>query len=83
MKIQFCTNGDFNGYPNIVAEFDVAEAPTDEQCRAIEADVSAAMDAWEEENDDFAEFDGWQVCHDACEKHLKLIDNPVVRTIYI
>ena len=83
MKIQFCVNGDLNGYPNVVAEFDVAEVPTDEQCKAVEEEIEAAMNAWEEENDDFEEFDTYQVCRDACEKHLKLIDNPTVHTFYI
>ena len=84
MRIQFCYNGDFNGHPNVIATFDVAEAPTDEQCKAIEDEIYKAMDKWEEENDgDYEEFDYWQVCHDVCEKHLKLVNNAVVKTFYL
>lgn len=84
MRIQFCYNGDFNGHPNVIATFDVAEMPTDEQCKAIEAEINDVMDDWAEENDDdFEEFDYWEVCHNVCKKHLKLIDNPVVKTIYL
>ena len=42
------------------------------------------MDKWAEENDDdFAEFDFWQVCYDTAIKHIHIINNPVVKTFYI
>ena len=84
MKVQFCFNGNFNRYTNIVAKFDVAEAPTEEQCKAIENDIYAAMEDWEEEyGDDFEDFDFWFVCRKAVYEHLKTVNNPVVKTFYI
>lgn len=84
MKIQFCTNNYFNGYPDVVAEFDVAEEPTKEQCKAIDNEIFEAMDRWDEENDgDFSEFDYWGVCYEAARKHLKIVENRVVRTFYL
>lgn len=79
MKIQFC----HNATEELIAEFDVSEVPTKEQCEAIEDEIYEAMNKWEEENGDFEEFDFWQVCHDAVIKHVHLIRNPVVKTFYI
>lgn len=83
MKIKFCFNGNVNGGMDIVAEFDVAEAPTEEQCKAIEDYIVDAMNNWEDDNDDFAEFDYWGVCFEAARQNLKLVQNPVVKTFYL
>ena len=83
MRIQFCCNGNFNGSPNVIAEFNVAEIPTEEECRAIKDEIFDAMDSWEKDNDDFSELDMYDVCYNACKKHLKLIESPVVKTFYI
>lgn len=84
MKVQFSFDGNPNGYADIVAEFNVAEVPTEEQCKAVENDIYAAMEDWEEEyGDDFEDFDFWFVCHKAAREHLKLVDSPVVHTFYI
>lgn len=83
MRIQFCFNGDFDGHPNTVAEFDVAEVPTDEECKAIEDEIYNAMDKWEETGECFTEFDYWQVCHDAVIQYVHIVQNPVVKTFYI
>lgn len=79
MKIQFY----HNATEELIAEFDVSEVPTKEQCEAIEDEIYEAMNKWEEENGDFEEFDFWQVCHDAVIKHVHLLRNPVVKTFYI
>lgn len=84
MKVQFCCSGNSNGYADIIAEFDVAEVPTEDQCKAIEGDIHAAMVDWEEENgDDFEEFDFWFICRRAVQEHLKLVENKVVKTFYL
>lgn len=85
MKIQFCRelfDPRFND--DVIATFDVAEEPTDEQCKAIEDEIFEAIDKWYEENDgDMSEFDYWGVCFEAARKHLKIVDNPVVHTFYL
>lgn len=85
MKIQFCYNCVDPRYGNdVIANFDVAEMPTDEQCKAIEDEICDAMDKWDEENDgDFAEFDYLDVCYEAARKHLKIVENRVVKTFYL
>lgn len=80
MRIQFC----HNATEDFVAEFEVREVPTKEECEAIENEIYEAMDKWAEENDDdFEEFDFWKVCYDAAIKHIHIINNPVVKTFYI
>ena len=79
MRIQFC----HNVTEEFVAEFEVTEVPTKEEYEAIENEIYEAIDRWEKENGDFAEFDFWQVCHDAAIKHIHIIKNPVVATFYI
>ena len=84
MKIQFCFNVNCNGGNDIIAEFDVAEVPTEEQCEAVEEYINDEMNKWDEENDgDFAEFDYWWVCREAARKNLELEANPVVKTFYL
>lgn len=84
MKIQFCTNNYFNGYPDVVAEFDVVEEPMEWQCKAIENYIFETTEKWDEENDgDFSEFDYWGVCFEAAKKYLKLVENKVVKTFYL
>lgn len=84
MKIQFCFNGNFNGGMDIVAEFDVAEIPTEEQCRAIDNYILEEFNKWEDECDgDFEGFDYWGLCFEAARQHLKLVENPVVKTFYL
>ena len=80
MKIQFCNIGNFL---NTIAEFDVAQIPTEEQCNAIEDYIFAVMDNWEEEYGDFSEFDYWKVCYDAVVKNLEIVENPVIKTFYV
>ena len=80
MRIQFC----HNATEDFVAEFEVREVPTKEECEAIENESYEAMDKWAEENDDdFEEFDFWKACYDAAIKHIHIINNPVVKTFYI
>ena len=79
MRIQFC----HNATEDFIAEFEVTEAPTEEDCESIKNEIYEAMDKWEEENGDFAEFDFWQVCHDVAIKHIHISDSPVVVTFYI
>ena len=79
MRIQFSPRYS----EEIIADFDVAEEPTDEQCKKVEDEIYDAMNEWAQNDEDLDEFDYWEACHDACEKHLKLVDNPVVKTIYL
>lgn len=80
MRIQFC----HNATEDFIAEFEVTEVPTKEECEAIENEIYEAMDKWAEENDDdFAEFDFWKVCYDAVIKYIHIINNPVIKTFYI
>ena len=85
MKKQFCRelfDPRFND--DVIAEFDVAEEPTREQCGAIGDEIFEAVDNWYEENNgDMSEFDYWGVCFEAVKKHLKIVDNPVVKTFYL
>lgn len=79
MRIQFY----HNATEEAIAEFDVKEVPTKEECEAIENEIYEAMDKWEEEHGDFEDFDFWKVCYDTTIKHLHLVRNPVVKTFYI
>lgn len=79
MRIQFY----HNATEEFIAEFDVKEVPTKEECEAIENEIYEAMDKWEEEHGDFEDFDFWKVCYDATIKHLHLVNNPVIKTFYI
>lgn len=84
MKIQFCKECiDPMWSGSLYAEFDVAEAPTEEQCEAIEDEIFAAMSEYELENGDYEGFDYWGVCFEVVRKHLKIVDNPVVHTFYL
>lgn len=85
MKIQFCYNCVDPRFGNdVIAEFDVTEVPTEEQCKAIEDEIFDVVDKWSEENDDdFSEFDYWGVCYEAARKHLKIVENRVVKTFYV
>ena len=82
MKIQFTKLNVANS--EVVAEFDVATEPTEQQCEAIEDYINDEMSKWDEEHDgDFAEFDYWWVCREAARKNLELVNNPVVHTFYL
>jgi hypothetical protein len=79
MRVQFCTGGPYD----VIAEFDVTEMPTEEQCKIIEDEIYEAMEKWEEETGDIDGFDYWGVCYAAVKKHLKIVDNQVVKTFYL
>lgn len=79
MRIQFC----HNCTEKFIAEFEVADMPNQEQCEAIEDEIYKAMGAWEAEHGDFEEFDFYECCHDALQKHILICINPVVKTFYI
>ena len=84
MKVQFCFNGYIPGGIDTICEFDVAKEPTEEQCQAVEDYIANVMNNWAEENeDDFAEFDYWDVCYEAAKAHLDLVLNPTVKTFYL
>ena len=84
MKVQFCFNGYIPGGIDTIAEFDVATEPTNEQCEAVEQHIRETIDIWSEEHDDdFSEFDYWDVCYEAAKEHLDLVLNPVVKTFYL
>lgn len=80
MKIQFIKP---YSYDDVIAEFEVADEPTNEQCKAIEDEVFEVMDNWYEEFGDDTYFDYWGVCFEAARKHLKIVDNPVIHTFYL
>jgi hypothetical protein len=79
MRIQFCHS---NGQ-DIIAEFEVYETPTKEQCEAIEDEIYKKMDEWEATYGDLEEFPYWSCCYEAARKHIYIKPNPVVKTIYI
>lgn len=82
MKIQFEKLTPYNN--DIVAEFDVAEEPTEEQRKAIQEEIFEAIEKWDEENDgDFSEFDYWGVCYEAVRKNVRVVENRVVKTFYL
>ena len=55
MKIQFEKLTLYDS--DIIAEFDVAEEPTEEQYKAIEDEIFKVIDKWDEENDaDFVHY---------------------------
>ena len=84
MKVQFCNSLIDPVLGNdVVAEFDVAEEPTKEQCEAVQEYIDGKIDEWYEENFDFSEFDYWAVCYEATKRNLKLVDNKVVKTFYL
>lgn len=85
MKIQFVRQGYLmcEDLMDIIAEFDVVKPPTPEEIAAINDDIEAALDAWEEEFDDFCDFDYRKTVYDACVKHIELVENPIVHTFYI
>lgn len=80
MCIQFL----HNATGEIIAKFDVKRIPTQEQCEAIQNEISQAVEKWGNENDDdYADFDFYKVCHEAADKHVLLVKNPVLQTFYI
>jgi hypothetical protein len=79
MRIQFC----HNCTEDFVAEFEVASKPTEFQVDAIYNEIYKAMDEWEEEYGDFVDFDWWDCCYNALNKHIPIVSNPVVKTFYI
>ena len=79
MKVQFCINNYFEKCAELVAEFDVSEAPTGEQVAAIYDHIKAAMDNYDGEDC----FDYEQACFDAAYEHLNILEKPVVYTFYI
>jgi hypothetical protein len=85
MKVQFCYNLVDPVFGNdVIADFDVAEEPTEEQCKAVQEYIDSKVDEWHEENDgDFSEFDYYEVCFEAASRNLKLVDNVVVKTFYL
>jgi hypothetical protein len=68
---------------SLFAEFDVAEAPTEEKCKAIEDEIFEAMGEYELEHGDYEGFDWWGVCFKVASKYLKVVQNPVVKTFYL
>lgn len=80
MRIQFVFGYDMEN----TIDIDVVEAPTEKQAQAIEDEIYNIMGAWEEENgDDFYDFDYYMCCYEAVEKHIKIAENRIVKTIYI
>lgn len=79
MRIQFVLGTDMEN----TVDIEVAEVPTEEQAKAIEDEIFNAMDKWEEENGDFAEFDYYMCCFEAVQKHIHTAENRIVQTIYI
>ena len=67
----------------VIAEFDIETLPTEEQSKAIEDEVITAMEEYESENGYIDEFDWWGSCYTALKKHVKIIENPVVKTFYL
>lgn len=80
MRIQFVINNDQS---NVVADFDVERIPTPEEVKGITSQIQDEMDEYEAQYGDFEDFDYYSACSCAVQKHLKVIHNPVVRTIYI
>lgn len=79
MRIQFCRK--YSEEP--VAEFEVATAPTREQCEDIEDDLYAMIGEWEDEHDnDIDNYAFWECCYNALSKHIPIVENPVVKTFY-
>ena len=79
MRIQFCRKYS----EEIAAEFEVATAPTREQCEDIEDDLYAMVGEWEDEhNADIDDYDFWECCYNALNKHIPIVENPVVKTFY-
>lgn len=80
MRIQFL----HNAIDEPIATFEVREVPTQEQCEAIQNEISQAVEKWgNAHDDDYADFDFWQVCHDVTVKNIRLARNPVVQTFYV
>ena len=79
MRIQFC----HNCTEEFVAEFEVASEPTQAQCKAIEDEIYNVMTEWEEEYGDFEQFDFYECCYSALDKHIPIVCNPVIKTFYI
>lgn len=92
MKVRFYCSENFKyndrtflELPCTVAEFDVAEMPTEEQCKAIYNEIHEAIAKWDKDNDrvDFDEFDYWSVCFQVAKKYLKILPEPIVKTVYL
>ena len=79
MRIQFVIGTNVEN----TIDINVAEAPTEEQAKAIEDDICKMMDEHEEVNGDFYGFDYYECCYEAVQKHIGVADNPIVRTIYL
>ena len=80
MRVQFCS---YYG-EDFIAEFEVCAQPTEEQCELIENYIFDAKEKWAEENDDdMSGFDYWEVCLEALCKCDLVVENPVVKTLYV
>lgn len=82
MKIRFCKYFN-NGNINIIAEFDVAEEPTKEECETIENAIHQTKEDWEKEYGDANGFDYFEACYNAVQKYLKPTNDEIVKTIYL
>ena len=76
MKVQFCMNNYFEDRKEVIAEFEVSEVPTCEQISAIYDDIRAIVNSGDA-------LDYNSVCEYAAKKHLKIVDSPVVLTLYV
>ena len=87
MRIRFVTTGYVlnpkEEYAEVYAEFEVAEAPSDEQIDAIQMEINDSHDEWFEDVlcQDKAYYN---LCKEVCLKHgLKIVDDNIVHTFYI
>ena len=66
-----------------IADFDVMEKPTKEICELIQNEIDEEIEELEAEQEwEFDEDEYWNICYQVVNRHLTIIDNPVVWTIY-
>lgn len=88
MKIRFSAAQTYNPnpaeeYADVYAEFDVAEAPSEEQIDAVQIEINDSHDEWYE-SVICEETSYYRLCRDVCIKHgIKIVENPLEYTFYI
>lgn len=66
-----------------IADFDIVEEPTKEICELIQDEIDEEIEELEEEQEwEFDADEYWNICYQVVNRHLTIIDNPVIRTIY-
>ena len=85
MKVRFVIVGQgiMEGRETLIGEFDVEKRPTKAQTQAIYSDINGIIEKYYEREIEITDATYKRICQNACEKHLTLVKNPIVKTFYL